>query len=768
MSISLRSRVLTALVVLVAGFIGAVAQRPGPANFMAKVVAEPNTVPYVLLSWKNPEGEPAPTKYKVYRYAGQSEKESDFDAIGVVEVDPNKPPREGVYTFMVKDLRPGPYTFFVRGYWGDNEGARSSFKFVVVPDKPVEGKVVFVTSPKKTGEEGKVYEYDADAEASGGTITYSLVNGPDGMTIDPATGVVRWENPKNGRYEIVIKAVVVIDGKEYMTKQSYVLEIGKGEDRPKFCASIFGTITFSEQSSTTPKGYVTAWRLDRIKKENGDTVEAYRPVYKAEIKQGSYVLELPNGTYKIRVEGENFLAEWHEDVTELADAETVTIECNTRSQINFTVDARPEPTLVVVSGRMFDAETNEPMKGLVIFEARGKEDDGVDSRYRRVVAEINEDGTYEIRLQAGVDYIAFAKAGRGKEDGDYLAEFWNNTNDGTQASVLNVTENTEDIDFPMDKRPVYQNGFGGMMKNVHTSAGIGGKVVAYRLATRVKDNGDTLVNKEKAVTVETDDNFGYSFSNLIPGTYIVFGMPKDRPNVPGWMVLGDTASPEWREATRIEVGEAMLTVQYDILIDTAKGQRGKGRVRGFVYDKRGGIIAKGDDDRVQNASAILGSLIVARDENGDIIDFAMSANEGAFQLTELAVGNVTITADRVEYESATQTLTIDANNVDQQVTLGLVPVVSSVEVPVDLVGTSLNLFPNPASTTATVRFDAVAGTADVRVLSMTGIVLATQAVTVNGGTTSITLNTASLPQGMVMVQITNGTTSFALPLQIVR
>jgi hypothetical protein len=417
---------------------------------------------------------------------------------------------------------------------------------------------------------------------------------------------------------------------------------------------------------------------------------------------------------------------------------------------------------------MFDAETNEPMKGLVIFEARGKEDDGVDSRYRRVVAEINEDGTYEIRLQAGVDYIAFAKAGRGKEDGDYLAEFWNNTNDGTQASVLNVTENTEDIDFPMDKRPVYQNGFGGMMKNVHTSAGIGGKVVAYRLATRVKDNGDTLVNKEKAVTVETDDNFGYSFSNLIPGTYIVFGMPKDRPNVPGWMVLGDTASPEWREATRIEVGEAMLTVQYDILIDTAKGQRGKGRVRGFVYDKRGGIIAKGDDDRVQNASAILGSLIVARDENGDIIDFAMSANEGAFQLTELAVGNVTITADRVEYESATQTLTIDANNVDQQVTLGLVPVVSSVEVPVDLVGTSLNLFPNPASTTATVRFDAVAGTADVRVLSMTGIVLATQAVTVNGGTTSITLNTASLPQGMVMVQITNGTTSFALPLQIVR
>ncbi len=768
MSFSIRSRFLTTFVVLLAGFMTAVAQRPAPANFMAKVIAEPNAAPYVLLSWKNPEGD-APDKYKIYRYAGQSETESKFDDIGEVEVDPNNPPREGVYTFQVKDLRPGPYTFFVRGVWGDINGARTPFKFVNVQEKPTEGKIWFTSQPKKTGEEGAVYEYDANVEVVGnGTVTFSLLNGPDGMTIDPATGVVRWENPKNGRYEIVIKAVVVIDGKEYVTKQGYVLEIGKGEDRPKFCASIAGTVAFSEQSSTMPKGWVTAWRLDVVKKENGDTVEAYRPVYKAEIKQGSYVLELPNGTYKLRVEGENIIPEWHADVQELADAENVVIECNTRTAINFTVDARPEPTLVVVSGRMYDAATNEPVKGLVIFEARGKEDDGVDSRYRRLVAEIRADGSYEIRVQAGVDYIAFGKTtGRDNAQSEYLAEYWNNTNDGTQASILNVTENTEDIDFPMDKRPVYQNGFSGMMKNVHTSAGIGGKVVAYRLATRVKDNGDTLVNKEKAVTVETDDNFGYSFSNLIPGTYIVFGMPKDRPNVPGWMVLGDTATPEWREATRIEVGEAMLTVQYDILIDTAKGQRGKGRVRGFVYDKRGGIINKGDD-RVQNAAAILGSLVVARDENGDIIDFSMSANEGAFELTELAVGNVTITADRVEYESTTQTVTIDANNVDQQISLGLVPVVSSVEVPVDLVGTSLNLYPNPTSTTASVAFTATAGTADVRVMSMTGVVLATQSLTVTGGATLVTIDTASLPSGMVLVQVTNGSTSFALPLQIVR
>ncbi|MCX6141302.1 MAG: T9SS type A sorting domain-containing protein [Candidatus Kapabacteria bacterium] len=765
------SRLLMTIAVFAFGFIGMTAQlRPVPTDFGAKVITEPNAAPYVLLSWIGIKGDNLPTAYFVYRATGQTEDEAKFDKIGGVEVNPTTPPRENLYTFIVKDLKPGVYTFFVRAVWGKDEvGPRTPIK-VVVLQNGVEAKVWFVTEPVKKGTEGKPYEYKARAEKSvDGILRYSLVSGPDGMTINAETGVLSWANPKAGRYEITIKAAVEANGVVTFANQSFVLEIIKG-DTPKFCAAIYGEVKFENPIlSSVAQGVVVAWRLDKIKKDGGVT-EAYVPVYKAEIKQGSYVLEVPEGTYKLRIEGANFLAEWFENSGELADAKSITIACNSREKVNFTVAARPEPTLIVVKGRVLDALTEGGLKGLVVFEARAKEGSEVDARYRRVVAETNADGMYEIRLQAGVGYIASAKVlGRDNKESEYLNEFWNNTNDGSQATIIKLIANEDGVNFPMDKRPVFNNGFGGMMKNHYTNAGVPGKVIAYQLTQKVKDGGDTIIDKRNVQTVETDANFGYRFSNLQPGKYIVFGVPSARPYIPGWMVLSNKAATEWRNATRVDVGDAVLEMQYDIRLDTAKGERGKGRVRGFVFDKRGGVMNNGKgDDQVQNSSAIMGSLVTARDEAGDIIDFALTENEGAFDLTELSIGAVTLTADRLDFEPATQVVNVDAVNADQQVSIGLVQSVTSVDVPVNEVGGSVNLWPNPTTGSASIRFVSTTGTADIRILSMTGVVLATQNVTVNGGETTVTLSTGTLPSGMVMVQVTNGASTFALPLQIVR
>ena len=765
------SRFLMTLVVIATGFISLVAQvRPTPSEFKAKVVAEPNAAAYVFLSWIGVTGDGQPAAYNIYMAAGQTEDETKFDKVGRVEVKPNDPPRENSYSFMVKDLKPGTYTFYVRGAWANDLGPRTPIKVLVIEDK-TEAKIWFASSPVKTGHVSKPYSYEAKAKALvDGMIRYSLINAPEGMTINAETGLITWNEPRAGRYEITVKASIEAGGVVIFTKQSYVLEIGKGEDEPKHCATLTGDVKFEDPANTVVRGVVIAWRLDRATKDNGDTLETFSPVYKAEIKGGMYILEVPAGTYKLRVEGENFLAEWHENVGELADAMTVVAECNTRTVVNFTVTARPEPTIVVIKGRVFDALTKAGLKALVIFDARSKEDGGVDGRYRRLVAETNAEGNYEIRLQAGVNYVAYAKIlGHDNKESDYLAEFWNDTHDASTATLINVTANEDGINFSMDKRPVFENGFSGMLKNTHTGAGVSGKVIAYLIHHKIKDSGDTLLDKHSVQTVETDANFGYRFTNLEPGIYIVFGVPSERPNVPGWMKFAGTAATEWHEATRIEVGEVMLTVEYDILLDTAKGERGKGRVRGWIYDKRGGIFNKEDNDgRVQNASAVTGSLVVARDEDGDIIDFALSENEGAFELTELSVGTITVTADRLDFDPTSQVITLDAANTDHQLSLGLVASVTGVEVPVDAVGGTVNLWPNPASANATVRFSSVTGSADIRILSMTGVVLATQNVNVNSGETSVVLNTNALPIGMVMVHVTNGTSTFALPLQIVR
>ena len=212
----------------------------------------------------------------------------------------------------------------------------------------------------------------------------------------------------------------------------------------------------------------------------------------------------------------------------------------------------------------------------------------------------------------------------------------------------------------------------------------------------------------------------------------------------------------------------MVALQHDILLDTAKGERGKGRVRGWVYDKRGGIVHKVGEETPQGNAAVVGTLILARDEQGDVIDFAMSENEGAYELTELSYGTVTLEADRVDYAPTVVTIIVDNQRLDQEVSIGLVMSTTSVDVPVDAVGTRVNLFPNPAAASASLRFIATTGTATIRVVSMTGVTLATQTVDVVAGETTMQLATASLPSGMVMVHVTNGTTNFALPLQIIR
>lgn len=671
--------------------------------------------------------------------------------------------------------RVGRYEIVVTAYVtkdGKTYDVRQSYVLTITDG--TEQVLKFLTEPIKTGTAGTRYAYPARAGVVNGNVmpTYSIVTAPQGMVIDAKTGLLIWESPVVGKYDVVIAATATVNGIQSVVKQSYALEIKEGKPSEKGCATISGVVTFDDPAATAKlEGVVTAWRQEVVKKDNGSSTSVYRPIYKGEIKNGAYTINLPEGTYKLRIEGKSFYSEWHADAMELADAKDVVVACNTTEKVDFSVKVRPEPVLVVVEGRVFDAVTNEPVKGFVVFECKTKEVGAVDDRYRAVTAEVRTDGSYEIKIQAGVNYSAMARAAvtRDNATAQYLAEFWNNTNDATQATVINTTSNIKDINFPMDKRQPRNNGFGGTMVNHYTSAPVVGKVVAYRFATRVGEKGDTIMTKAGAFTVETNSNGGYLFTDMEPGEYIVMGMPSGRPFIPGWMVKGQLAAKEWKGAERVSVGDMMVAVQYDIRLDTVKGEKGKGRVRGFVFDKSGGIVKK-DGDKVESSNGVVGTLVIARDENGDVVDFAISENDGAFELSEMAIGTSTIVADRLEFEPAMQMVTLDPSATERMISIGLQTNKSTtgVDVPLNEVGATLNLWPNPTTGSASVRFDARAGEVFVRIMSTTGAELASLATVVAGGEVSIALPTSDLPTGMVMVHVTNGSKAFALPLNIVR
>ncbi len=67
----------------------------------------------------------------------------------------------------------------------------------------------FASVPVVQAVAGSPYEYDASAVSPGGmALTYSLVSGPSGMLVDPATGKVAWSpaTPDIGTQEIVVRA----------------------------------------------------------------------------------------------------------------------------------------------------------------------------------------------------------------------------------------------------------------------------------------------------------------------------------------------------------------------------------------------------------------------------------------------------------------------------------------------------------------------------------------------------------------------------------
>jgi hypothetical protein len=754
-----------AVVVLSASVVAAFAGTPLPPREYGAYVMGDQSNQVVLLKWYATQDGPTATSFNIYQAAGETEDVSKFDKIASVEAKPQEPNAPAnKYTFEVRDLKEGTYSFFIRAVNDDGEGERSVIRVAVIKIKVVKEGIWFVSQPISYAYAGKPYSYKARAEANpAGTITYVLVQGPDGMTINAETGEISWtptaEQAGKG-YLIIVKAF--IDGTDRSVQQKFEISVKTegGGDKPRFCSLIKGRVTVEGTTTVVSNGIVTAWMLK--KNEKDPSKEVLVPVYKAEIKQGVYTLNLPAGTYKIRVEGAGFYAEWNENVEEPADATEVVTECDKTVEVNFVVTEKPEPVKYVVSGRVTDEATGEGIKAIVIFEAKKKDGNVVDAKYLRIVVETNANGEYEVKLPSGVDFIAHAEAAGGKNERPvYLVEFYNEVATANEATVINLTEAMTGVNFTLAKRPVFANSISGTLTDSNGAA-VRGRVSVYQVVTKGNETG-----KRFATTVETDTNGNYTVENLEPGTYIVFASAGEKSNfVPGWYVSGDFASNEWKNATQITVGEDTNTDGVVIKLKQVQGKRGKGRVRGVVFGRGGEIKVGGEAP--QGSTGIIGAFVVAKDDQGNVVDYMISENDGAYQLDELGIGTMTIIADRLDYNAATTTLAVDdKSNSDQQATLELLKTVTSVEMPATSVS-SFNVYPNPASAEATIQFPATTGTASVSILTMTGVVVATQSVDVQDGLTTAIMNTTSLTSGRYLVQVSNNGRLFALPMTIVR
>lgn len=765
------SRAWLVILTLILGATSVFAEAPRPAvEFNAAVGGEPNGgAKYVKLSWFMAQDGDLATGFDIFMAKGETEDPAAFEKIATVPARDKEP--RGQYMYKVEHLDDGTYTFFVVSYNNDGRADRTRIRVVTLKrEAGGDAWVKFMTEPKRAGVETEAYRYEAKAKASvDGAITYELTHGPDGMTIDAATGLITWEHPKAGRYEIrIVASLTTAAGVLLKGVQEYVLEI-KGEEPPKpeACVTISGKVTLDGTDDLVMNGVVIAWRTNSDDPATGK----FEPVIKAELRQGFYSIKVPAGTYKLRVEGGSFIAEWYENAHEIADAKTFEAVCDTpEMEINFSVEGRPVTKMFVLEGRVTDAVTGEGLRGVVKFDARSKDGANLDHNLLHRVAETREDGNYRVELPEGIAFIAFAQSfAPANTISPYVGEYWEETGDVTEATLITLTESTGGVNFTLERRAEYDNSISGRLVNNETDDAVKGKVTAYL----VKSRDHKELDRRWSVTVETDAEGHYTFTNLIPGNYVVLGTPAERPLVPGFYVKDGPAEIKWQHATQVEVGEDSKHDGYAIRLHAIKGEHGRGRIHGWVFNKRGGIVAptnntKGDAD-VQDLelNGIIGALVVAT-VNGEIVDYAFSENGGSYELAAMGTGTATLNINRFNFDNVTFDVTVDDARADQQFSFGLDAEVTGVEVPVDRVGKDVGLYPNPANTSATVSFTATTGTAVIKVVDMTGVVLFTNVMDVNAGPVAAQLNLTSLPAGMVMVHVSNGTSTFALPLSIHR
>ncbi len=106
---------------------------------------------------------------------------------------------------------------------GGTDTATVELTVMAVNDSPV-----ITSKPVKTTRVWDSYRYDVEAKDpdAGDTLMYSLADKPDGMIIDPKTGLIEWrpDNTKVGDHDIVVK---VVDANQVpaSTTQSFTITV---------------------------------------------------------------------------------------------------------------------------------------------------------------------------------------------------------------------------------------------------------------------------------------------------------------------------------------------------------------------------------------------------------------------------------------------------------------------------------------------------------------------------------------------------------------
>ena len=484
------------------------------------------------------------------------------------------------------------------------------------------------------------YKVEAVSSDSSATFRYSLTAAPAGMTID-STGLVTWIPKEIGFVAVEIK---VVSSKGGQAVQRFSVRVSGGD------GIVEGTVV---DTTGTPIGKVIVqlYRSDR------NLFFDYKAITD---ERGHFTMEhVDAGNYFAHAEHPEYLPEWYDGALSINNAKSITVTANASTSITFTLDSRYKPTtLFTVEGTVVDTVRLAPVRGAtVVFvgaefalnstkrlsldastmsNMRASFDTDISLDHRldgnsRFVFKTNVDslGHFTLRIPQG-NYIAYAFA-KG-----YVKIFHKDKTNLLEADIIRLS-GALTLTFALPPIPAVALGeINGAVIDSVTGLGVKAHVIAYRERWLKAD----LWRVGKHYVTDTDSTGAYTFSEMLPGDYILMAVPAGN-YPPSFYNASGNVTHRWSEASKVTVnGNEVVGIDIYVkaMARTASGYTSiSGSVNATV--KGGG---KGID----------GTIVLAIGAGGSIAGYGVTDETGAYTIAGLAPGSYTVTADNPGYSSS--------------------------------------------------------------------------------------------------------------------
>lgn len=613
----------------------------------------------------------------------------------------------------------------------------------------------------------KQYTYNVNAVTSfPQQIIYELLSPKDAGIELLSDGRFTWTPNKSsiGVIQIAIKASFVGLPNVSQIQRTFVNITDCNLQIPEnvLCAELNGTIKNSDgETQNLVNGVVAAWRLDAIPNVNA------KKIFTAPVVNGQYSISLPAGSnYLAKVYADNLPEQWNGDVATAAQATQFPVNCTDVKTIDFTLSTvtTPPASLFAVEGRVSWRKNDSSLGATVHFLPIGNL--GTQIPYTISVDCDPFTGRYVAELPSNFQYYAIARL-----EG-YRALFYDTVYDATTAKVISISSaNLNNVDFKMIACPPIDNGVQGSIIS-ESGNPVEGTVVIY-----MTKNGDG-VPVEPAIadvrSVNTDEFGSWFIKNVHPGEYVMLCIPFTKEYLPSYFAKNEVLSQfPWVKGSRIVIDSVMYPDYCDFVLPERDGLRGLLPWGGRTSVKeKGGLMKRGGFEQPFSTITQPGVIILLKDNDGKVSDFAISDNSGNFQGRELSPGTFEYEADRVGFLTQGGSIDIgNGNNNDNEIELEKEEITVSVQEPTNSSKNSLllnNPFPNPAKDLVSVEFVSNGAEVTIELLSQTSEVISTTVQPTMTGKTFVSISTKSLPTGVYFIKVRQGTNNGIQKITVVR